>query len=121
MINKIIDIFLNRKIKKIRKTLPAIDWKYLYKEIEKFVIKNDIYLETRHNGFIPLNSSQANDPKTEIVALIVTPAKDGLPAWETEEPAKNILEIIRNNTNRECNLLLSRDYNSFVGYYVQIK
>jgi hypothetical protein len=93
----------------------------LYKEVEEFVNGYNIYLETRHKGFIPMNSSEVNDQKKEVVALIVTPAKNGIPAWETEVPAKKLVEEIKNKTEKTCTLLLSRYYKTFVGYYAQIK
>ena len=115
------DWFFNLLNRGLRKKLPKIDWEKTYNEIEEVIDGNNVYLETRLNGLIPIDSQIQNGFENEIVALIVTPAKDGIPAWETEEPAKKIVNDIKNKTNRNSLLFISRDSKYFSGYYAQIK
>ena len=121
MVNKIIDWYLHRLQKKSRASLPSVNWKSIYNQVEQIINGNSVFLETRDNEFISINSSEMNDLNKDIIALIITPAKDGTPAWETEEPTKKIIQNIKNSTELSCILLLSRDYKTFSGYYAQIK
>ena len=76
-----------------------------------------LFLETKDRSFVAVESAtEIQDP----VALVATWIQNGVPPWETEEPAKQLTHRLLERCGVRALVLLSRDPNSFVGYYVRI-
>ena len=121
MFGKISDWFYDRHQKKLRDALPEIDWKALIDQLGETIQGYSTYLDTRHNGMIDLETAKLETTKHDIVGLVVTPAKEGLEPWNTEEPTKKLSQEITDKTGKNSLILLSRDYTKFVGYYAYVR
>lgn len=80
-----------------------------------------LFLETRDQRFVPVNLQHPNSVGLDIISLVVTWSREGIPPWETEEPAKNLAQRLAEREDISAVVLLSRRSDSFVGYYVQIR
>lgn len=105
----------------MRNTLPIINWQDLYKLLGDLTFGFGVYIETRHNGMISIASDEAKNKDIEAIALVITPATNGVDAWDTEEPTRVLVEKIQKKTGRNCLLLLSRDHTKFVDYYAYVQ
>lgn len=119
MLGRILDFFDKRALTKERDALVAIEWEPVVRRIEGHVGDHSIYLETRHSGFVK-PASEAIPQGEDVVAAAVVYQVDGVEPWETERPAREMAESLSQLLGRQFPVLLSREYWSFVGYYVRI-
>ncbi|MBY0375932.1 MAG: hypothetical protein K2Q23_18185 [Bryobacteraceae bacterium] len=116
--------YIDRQVAKERANLPVVDVRSLLERISEenhLAPEARYFLETRDQRFISLNPPHMTSEGVETVSLIVTWSRDGIPAWETEQPAKNLAERLARHRDLEAVLLLRRSLDSFVGYYVRVR
>jgi len=116
MLNKLVDLYINWRVRRERNAVPAIDWKALHNRVAEYVGNYPIFVETRDRRFLPINGDKGDD----IVALVVACISEGAPPWESREPARNIAEKLSKEPDLDALMLVSRDPESFVGYYVRV-
>lgn len=122
MLGWLTEWYINRLVAKQRAELPAIDWRSLLKRVEDaFQGRASVLLETRDERFISAESQGSNSGDLEFISLIVTWSREGLKPWETEEPARQLAQVLSQCDDVTAVLLLSRRLDSFVGYYVRIR
>ncbi len=98
--------------------MPLVDWQEILEQISHLLDGNTVYLEQRSGGLITLQD-HSHTPR-DIVGVAIAVANPELKPWETEEPASLMATKISNYLGRRATLLISRDADLFVGYYVHI-
>jgi hypothetical protein len=121
MFRRLIDWYIDRLVAKERLNLPAINWRSLLDGISEEIQGSAVFLETRGQRFVPVDSLDSNSEGSDIVSLVVTWSHDGVEPWETKEPAKNLAQALSERDAVVAVVLLSRSLDSFVGYYVRIR
>lgn len=116
--NRLLDHIISKERARIPKLNPSSVHSAIHQEIKPGA---SLYLESRDRTFTPWNPSDPDNHASDIVSLIVTWSRDGVLPWNTEQPAKDLQDKLAYHPNIEAMLLLSRDPDSFVGYYVQIR
>lgn len=89
--------------------------------IEPEVGSHNIYIKTEDGRLILYASTESQECMVRAKGICVVYEHDGVKPWETEVPAKHMCEKLSKVLNSEPVVLLSRDPNSFVGYYVYVK
>ena len=119
MFKKMINRWIDREVQLEREALPLLDWKATLKEISHLLEENAVYLEERAGGLIT-QEEHSRQPR-DIVGMAIAIADKDLKPWETEEPASLLATKVSNYLGREAILLISRDTNLFVGYFVLVR
>lgn len=121
MFRRLTDWYIDRLVAKELAALPVIDWRFLLDGISEEIQGSSIFLETRDQHFVSVNSGDPNRGNLDIVSLVITWSHDGVQPWKTEEPAKNLAWALSERDDLSAVVLLSRRLDSFVGYYVRIR
>lgn len=122
MLGKLLDWYIARKVAEQRRTLPAIDWQALHESIKDDVEGFSVYLEMRDDRFLPISDPSADAAaRADVVGLVVAQLIDGVPPWETEEPAQALAERLSTRPHLTAIVQLSRRAEAFVGYYVRVR
>ena len=104
-----------------RRRVPALAWRSLYEAIQPEASEHPIYLEHRNRSFVRVDSSTTPVDDANVVALAVSLWRDGTPIWEMEEPAKELAERLVRKLGVQAFVLIRRDLDSFLGYYVSVR
>lgn len=122
MFGKILQLF-NREPKEVEPYIPdrdPIDWQPIVENIKDHVESHTIFLELKSGGFVKADESAYENKELLVTGIAVAYVSEGVKAWDTEVPAKYMQEKLSNMLWEKLPLMLSRDYKSFVGYYVYI-
>jgi hypothetical protein len=76
-----------------------------------------LFCEVANGRLQPL---QPDSLPSDAAAIVVTFVRKGLRGWESEEPARQLSERLRDRWGLSPLVLISRDPDSFVGYYVRV-
>ena len=120
MFSKLKDRFDDWMTRRERSKLSSLDWEPLVNEISPIIDDHSIFLETRFDGFVTLESAQSDVVDGDIVAVVVALVREGLEAWDTEAPAQAMAQKLSDHFGRPMPRLLSRQWEVFVGYYVRV-
>jgi hypothetical protein len=97
---------------------PAVDWRSLLERVLPAIGSRTVFLELADGRF----ARSTPEPRPgDVVALAITWADEGLTAWDTEAPARRLAEELSARPGLEACMLLNRDPDSFVGYYVRVR
>lgn len=121
MFRRLTDWYIDRLVAREQANLPVVNLKSLLERIGEEIVGAQLFLETRDQRFVPVNLQHPNSDGLEITSLVVTWSREGIPPWETEEPAKNLAQRLSGRAGISAVVLLSRRLDSFVGYYVRIR
>lgn len=121
MFRRLTDWYIDRLVAREQANLPVVNLKSLLERIGEEIVGAQLFLETRDQRFVPFNLQHPNSDGLEITSLVVTWSREGIPPWETEEPAKNLAQRLSGRAGISAVVLLSRRLDSFVGYYVRIR
>lgn len=94
-----------------------IDWAPIITHIRDHIGNHSVWLELPQGGWRKLESA---DETTSATGIAVAYVAEGVKSWDTEAPAKHMAEKLSELLGKELPILLSRDYEHFVGYYVYI-
>ena len=119
MFGKLLDWYIDRRVRQQRASVPAIDWKPLHERIRNEVEGYTVFLEMRDGSLVRLDHPQAN--ARDIVGLAITWLYDGVPPPATEEPAETLAKTLSEGHGVEAWVQVSRSPESFVGYYVRVR
>ena len=95
----------------------VIDWESIVETIKGHLGSHCIYLELKEGGWSKLENEQDS---IQVTGVAVVYAADGVEIWDTEAPAKHKAEELSKVLGRDLPILLSREFQYFVGYYVYI-
>ena len=104
-----------------RRRMPALRWRPLYEAIQQEASEHPIYLEHRNRSFLRVDSSTTRVDDANVVALAVSLWRDGTPVWEMEAPAKELAERLARKLGVQAFVLIRRDLDSSLGYYVRLR
>ena len=94
------------------------DWRAQYNELEDIIENCSVYLELKSGEKISIKDPKTAEPKGIVKSLLLTYANQDTPAWETEKAIIELGNKITTKTGIKYPVLVSRDINSFVGYYL---
>jgi hypothetical protein len=121
MFGKLLDWYIDRKVRQEREAEPAIDWKAIHDSIREDIDGYTVFLETRDGRFVLPSSHRAESRRDDVVALIVTWMEEGIRPWETEAPAEALAETLSTRAGLSAYVQVSRSLESFAGYYVEVR
>lgn len=120
MFSKPITALSRRSLKKERERLRAIDWRPVVEEVRPYIEDHSILLETRFDGFVPIEDIETDDTERDVVAVAVALVRPDMAPWETEEPARAMSEKLQERLGRRVPRLVSRHFQSWAGHYVRV-
>jgi len=120
MFSNIVDVFDSYMSKRERRALPELEWQPLVRKLQPHIETHSIFLETRHNGFVPLPSGSDSVASAEIVAVVVALVDEAIETWDTEGPARAMAEKLADVVGHPLPVMISREYRSFAGWYVRV-
>ncbi len=104
---------------KRKRTQPkSTNWANIIAEISPHVESHQIYVEFS-DGSRKLYSPSEDVTGLESIAVVYS--SPHAEPWETEVPAKYMADKLSVILNRHLQISLSRDPDSFVGYFVEIR
>jgi hypothetical protein len=101
--------------------LPSLPWHDVAIALGRLLDAHSVFLELRDGRCVRADDGTAGGCEADVIGVRLTAAGAGVPAWDTEEPARDLLEQLRSRVGVEAPLLLSRDASVFVGYYVRLR
>ena len=119
MFGKLLDWYIDRRVRQERAAVPPIDWKALHERIRNEVQGYTVLLEMRDGTLVPLDDRRLED--NDIVGLAVTWLYEGVPPPATEEPAEALAKTLGEGHGVEAWVQVSRSLESFVGFYVRVR
>jgi hypothetical protein len=111
---KLLDWYIDRRVRQERAAVPPIDWKALHERIRNEVQGYTVFLEMRDGTLVSLDDRQRGD--NEIVGLAVTWLYEGVPPPATQEPAEALAKTLGGGHGVEAWVQVSRSIESFVGF-----
>ena len=94
------------------------DYSSLVRRVSPMLDACAIMAEMDDGRFLPLAEGQRLE---SVVGLVAAPVHDGQSLWRTDAPAKELANAMSTQLGVSAVALISRRFDSFVGYYVSIR
>jgi hypothetical protein len=98
---------------------PAAHWSAILGRIRQDLGERVVFLETAARRLLPLGPAREASVTEDAVALVV-PCRPPDSVTDPMEPARELAATLANRHNLDAIVLVSRDPETFVGYYVRI-
>ncbi|MBN1569002.1 MAG: hypothetical protein JXA73_14225 [Acidobacteria bacterium] len=116
MLRKLVNLCIDWRVRQERDRFPSIDWRVLHNRLTEYIGNHPTFLEARSGRLMAINDETEN----EIVALAIACIREGAPPWESEGHAISLAKTLSGERDLDSVVLLSRDSETFVGYYVRV-